>query len=164
MLHASLSDPGTWMPFLGGHRVWMRSLEWLRKLTPETPLGTYEIDGPKWHASVQEYVTLERPACRFESHQDHIDIQYTISGSEYIDWREREGLRPDGPFANDVQFWLSPEESGASLHQIPGRFSIFLPSDAHRPKVADLRPAPVRKVVIKIHRSLFESDMAVARQ
>jgi YhcH/YjgK/YiaL family protein len=163
MLHATLNDPGTWMPLLGRHRVWLRSLDWLKRLTPETPLGTFELDGPRWYASVQEYQTLERPACRFESHEEHIDIQYTISGSEYIDWCERGTLQPDGTFTNDVQFWLPPQEAVTALHQTPGRFAVFLPSDAHRPKVADLQPGPVRKVVIKVHRSLVESEASGVR-
>ena len=158
MLHASLSDPGTWMPILGHHRVWHRSLDWLKRLTPETPLGTYEIDGPKWYASVQTYDTLLREECRFESHEEHIDIQYTIQGGEIIDWIDRGQLEPEGPFANDVQFWKTPADSVsyASLHQLPGRFAVFLPADAHRPKVRDPQSASVRKVVIKIHRSLIE--------
>ncbi len=163
MLHATLNDPGTWMPFLGGHRVWLRSLDWLRRLTPETPLGTYEIDGPRWHASVQEYQTLDRSACRFESHREHIDIQYTISGSEFIDWHDREGLAPDGPFTKDVQFWQPPQDAGSTLHQTPGRFAVFLPSDAHRPKVADRQPGLIRKVVVKIHRSLVDLEAPGAR-
>jgi biofilm protein TabA len=157
MLHATLSDPGTWMPLLGHHRVWNRSLEWLKGLTPETPLGTYHIDGPKWYASVQTYETLPSSECRFESHEEHIDIQYTIVGSEVIDWIERASLQPDGPFANDVQFWQAPEESKVShVTNEAGRFSVFFPSDAHRPKGRDPRFPDVRKVVIKIHRSLLE--------
>jgi len=159
MLHATLSDPGTWMPLLGHHRVWNRSMEWLKGLTPETPLGNYHIDGPKWYASVQTYQTVDRAAARFESHEEYIDIQYTIQGSEIIDWMDRGQLEADGPFGNDVQFWKAPSDSAsfASLHQLPGRFAVFLPPDAHRPKVRDPHSASVRKVVIKIHRSFLES-------
>jgi biofilm protein TabA len=156
MLHASLHDSDTWKPFLNGHRVWYRSLEWLKALTPETPLGTYHIDGPKWYASVQTYDTIDRAVARFESHEEYIDIQYTIVGSEVIDWIDRSQLQPDGPFANDVQFWLPPDETRVTrLTQEAGRFSIFFPADAHRPKVRDPRFPAVRKVVVKIHRSLL---------
>ena len=156
MLHATLNDPGTWMTLLGHHQVWLRSLDWLQKLTPETPLGTYEISGAKWFAMVQTYETLQRDSCRFESHEEHIDIQYTISGSEVIDWVDRGMLQADGVFANDVQFWLPPLNGAySSLLQSPGRLAIFLPSDAHRPKVNNPQNVNIRKVVIKIHRSLI---------
>lgn len=149
MLHASLNSPGTWAPFLQSHPVWPLCLDWLRTLTPQTPLGTHELDGPSLHASVQEYTTQARELCRFESHREHIDIQYTIAGIETIDWIDREVLRPDGPFGNDVQFWHSAD-GHTPLTQSAGRFCVFFPSDAHRPKVAHGSPAPIRKVVIKI--------------
>ena len=149
MIHASLASPGTWSPFLRSNPVWTRCLEWLGTLTPQTPLGTHELDGPTLHASVQEYTSQARELCRFESHREHIDIQYTISGIETIDWIDREALQPDGPFGNDVQFW-HPSGDYTPLTQAAGRFSIFFPSDAHRPKVAHGGAAPIRKVVIKI--------------
>jgi YhcH/YjgK/YiaL family protein len=112
-------------------------------------LGTYELEGPTLHASVQEYTTQERQSCRLESHREHIDIQYTIAGFETIDWIPREALSPEGPFGNDVQFWF-PATDYTPITQSVGRFSIFFPSDAHRPKVIHGQPTLIRKVVIKI--------------
>lgn len=149
MLHASLGSQETWSPFLRSSPVWTRCLDWLKTLTPETPLGNHELDGPSLYASVQEYTTQGRELCRFESHREHIDIQYTIAGIETIDWIPREALSPDGPFGNDVQFW-HPAADYTPITQAAGRFSIFFPGDAHRPKVIHGQPAHVRKVVIKI--------------
>jgi YhcH/YjgK/YiaL family protein len=87
--------------------------------------------------------------CRFESHREHIDIQYTIAGIETIDWIPRDALSPDGPFGNDVQFW-HPTDDYTPITQAAGRFSIFFPSDAHRPKVIHGQAIRIRKVVIKI--------------
>jgi len=149
MLHATLNSPETWSPFLRSNPVWVLCVDWLRTLRHDTPLGTYELDGPTLHASVQEYTTQARELCRFESHRAHIDIQYTIGGIETIDWVERDALSPDGPFGNDVQFW-HPAAGYTPLTQAPGRFSIFFPSDAHRPKVIHGQAGIIRKVVIKI--------------
>lgn len=157
MLQGKLSDTGTYDTLLSASPAWSRALEWLRTVTPATPLGTHELDGARMFASVQEYQTQARSACRFESHRDHVDIQYTIVGRETIDWIDRGCLAEEGPFENDVQFWKPPESGFSALDQSEGRFSIFFPADAHRPKVAVDAPAHIRKVVVKIHRSLLGS-------
>ena len=155
MLHGSLLDASTHSPFLG-HPTWQKAIAWLQAMPANIALGTHELEGEKMFASVQSYETQAREACRFESHQAHIDIQYTISGAELIDWCLRGLLRPDGGFANDVQFWFPPEGGYTSLLQSAGRFSIFFPEDAHRPKVQVGKTGLVTKVVIKIHRSLLD--------
>jgi hypothetical protein len=39
----------------------------------------------------------------------------------------------------------------------PGNFAIFFPREGHAPCIAcGENPAPVRKVVLKLHKSLFE--------
>ncbi len=148
MLHGFLADPGTYDP-LPTHPTWNRALEWLRVLPADIALGHYELAGPEMFASVQEYDTVDRAVARFESHREHVDLQYTIRGTEGIDWCPRSELEPTGPFANDVQFWLPPPAPWVTLVQSPGRFAVFYPSDAHRPKVS-LGFGPVRKLVIKI--------------
>ena len=153
MLHGFLADPGTYNTLLV-HPVWGRALEWLRVLPADIALGKHAIIGEDMYATVQEYDTVAREAARFESHREHVDLQYTISGTEGIDWCPRGELEPDGPFANDVQFWLPPATPLVTLIQSPGRFSVFYPSDAHRPKV-DVGGGRVRKLVIKVHLKLL---------
>jgi YhcH/YjgK/YiaL family protein len=154
MLHALLDEPESYEPWMA-HPVWRKATGWLRALDPSIPLGRHELQGDKMFALVQTYDTVQREAARFESHREHIDIQCTLSGEEAIDWHPRGGLSPDGPFENDVQFWLPPSTPYATLIHSPRRFSVFLPPDAHRPKVRAAAPSVV-KLVIKIHVSLFE--------
>lgn len=153
MLHASLHEPDSYEPFLG-HPTWRRALDWLRALPSDIALGRHDILGPEMFASVQEYDTVDRTSGRFESHREHVDLQYTLAGVEGIDWCPRSELLPDGPFADDVQFWLPPTTRFATIVNSPGRFAIFYPGDAHRPKV-DAGPSPVRKLVIKVHLRLL---------
>ena len=150
MLHASLHSPETYEPFLKKHPVWTRCLEWLKTLTPETPLGRYELEKDLIFGMVQAYTTLPREQCRFESHREYVDLQYTIQGEEIIDWIDRDSLFPESHFENDVQFWKSPEGPCTALLQTPGRLAIFYPADAHRPKVTARDAGVVKKVVIKI--------------
>lgn len=153
MLHASLSDPGTYESLLV-HPVWRQALGWLRALPADIPTGKHEILGKEMFASVMEYDTVSRDAARFESHREHVDLQYAISGTEGIDWCPRAELVPDGPFGDDVQFWLPPATPITTLESSPGRFSVFYPSDAHRPKVR-IQSVHVRKLVIKVHLKLL---------
>lgn len=153
MLHASLADPGTFETMLV-HPVWSTAIGWLRALPTDIPTGKHEIIGKDMFASVMEYDTVPREAARFESHREHVDLQYTIGGTEGIDWCPRRELQPDGPFADDVQFWNPPAGPFTTIIACPGRFCVFYPDDAHRPKVR-IVPGHVRKLVIKVHTRLL---------
>ena len=52
----------------------------------------------------------------------------------------------------DIQFFRG---EGLSLDCRKGMFAVFFPEDAHQPCVAPAEPAKIRKVVVKIHRSLL---------
>ncbi len=153
MLHGSLSHSQTFVG-LERHPVWRETLAWLRAMSPDIALGEYELRGRDQYVSVQEYSTMSVEATRFESHQHFVDLQYTIRGAEAVDWLPRSELVADGPFANDVQFWQAPSGQLTRLVQSAGRFAIFYPEDAHRPKVAVPGFPSVRKLVIKTALSL----------
>jgi YhcH/YjgK/YiaL family protein len=154
MLHGHLDEPESYA-LLAAHPVWDRVFQWLRGLPADAALGHHEIQGEQIYVSIQEYSTLARYEARFESHERYVDLQYTLSGLEGIDWAPRSSLKPDGPFANDVQFWLPPSEPVTTLCQCPRRFAVFYPSDAHRPKVRLGSKDHVRKLVVKIEKELL---------
>ena len=52
----------------------------------------------------------------------------------------------------DIQLFRG---EGLSLDCRKGMFAVFFPEDAHQPCVAPAEPAKIRKVVVKIHRSLL---------
>lgn len=153
MIHGYLPEPGTYVG-LERHPVWKSALDWLRALPADIAPGEYELRGRNQYVSVQEYGTLPAAEARFESHQHYVDLQYTLQGAEAIDWLPRHGLIPDGPFAYDVQFWLPPTQPLSRLVQTAGRFAIFFPDDAHRPKISVPGHPGVRKLVIKTAVSL----------
>ena len=136
MLHGILTDPTTCEP-LALHPTWRLALAWLKSLPGDIPIGRHNLLGESMFALVQEYETLPEDQCRFESHREHVDLQYTISGRERIDWAPRSCLQPDGAFEveKDYGFWLPPPGPVTSLLNSRGRFAIFHPEDAHRPKV-----------------------------
>ncbi|MEN6296343.1 MAG: YhcH/YjgK/YiaL family protein [Rectinema sp.] len=114
--------------------------------------GKYPIQDDDVFALVQEYVTKEQSACRFESHRKYIDIQMLISGEEIIEALSLDSLKVVEPYKSDIEFFALPEDKKAhALSMSPGQIAIFFPEDAHRPcmKVGDSAES-VKKIVVKV--------------
>ena len=110
--------------------------------------GKYEIEGEKLFFSLQSYESKEKNDCP-ESHKKYIDIQYLLRGEELIgvgalsDMTEEVSANPEG----DIWFHHGPL-SDVKIGN--GYFAVFFPQDAHAPCIAVEKPAPVRKVVVKV--------------
>lgn len=154
MIHGRLQDADSERFILSGP-VWAEALDWLREEASNAREGRHELSGSDVVAMVMEYETFARSAARFESHREFVDIQCTLDGDEEIDWSPLEGLVPDGPFEQDLQFWVPPASGWSTLCQSAGRFAVFFPGDAHRPKVHH-STGRVRKVVIKVRARLLD--------
>jgi YhcH/YjgK/YiaL family protein len=114
--------------------------------------GKYQIRGDEVFALVQEYVTKEHSACRFEAHRRYIDIQMLISGKETIEVVPVDSLSVIEPYKPDIEFFACPEAWGAhALAMTAGQCVILFPEDAHRPcmNVGGVAE-PVRKLVVKV--------------
>jgi YhcH/YjgK/YiaL family protein len=156
MIHGRLQDADSERFILRGP-VWAKALDWLRDEAPDAKIGRHPLLGEDVVAIVMEYETMARRDARFESHREFVDVQYTLDGDEEIDWSPLDGLVPDGPFEQDLQFWLPPASGWSTLCQPVGRFAVFFPGDAHRPKIRR-SVTLIRKVVIKIRARLLELD------
>lgn len=148
MIHGYLPLKKTYCG-IEAHSVWRSAFEWLNAMPKDIAVGEYPLRGRDQFVSVQEYATVPPNEARFESHRAYVDLQYTISGAEAIDWIPRDVLVENGAFENDVQFWMPPKDGFSRIIQWPGRFSIFYPEDAHRPKLAVGNEPKVKKLVIK---------------
>ena len=129
-----------------------KSLDWLRNLPDEPAEGRYELDATTGlYAMVMSYETVDPEQSRFESHQKFVDLQYTISGREGIEWAHVSDLKTDGSYADDMdlQFYL-PSTPSAMVQNLPGYFSVYCTMDAHRPKIRLGKCASVFKAVVKI--------------
>ena len=118
----------------------------------ETSLGDYPLPGfPDALVKVMKYGTKGLAECRFETHREHVDLQYTIAGGEMIAWLPSRELESDGGFDEDkdLQFYL-PKSSQTIVRKNAGRFSVYYPEDAHRPQIADGEYPWVFKAVIKL--------------
>lgn len=112
------------------------------------PPGTYEIDGRRVYAMVQEYQTKQAAEGKWEAHRKYIDVQYVVSGRERFGYAPA-GRMTAGPY--DAQSDLErPNGDGAFGELRSGEFILLWPGEAHMPGMAIEAPAPVRKVVVKI--------------
>jgi len=111
--------------------------------------GTYEIEGRDIYAIISSYNTKPREEGKFEAHRVYYDLQYMITGSEYIGYAPKNGhdiITPYNP-DKDVSFF-SGDITFMQMKQ--GMFAIFYPEDLHMPGILINEPAPVKKLVIKI--------------
>ncbi|MDF2963966.1 MAG: hypothetical protein K0S39_5701 [Paenibacillus sp.] len=108
-------------------------------------------------ALLQEPTTLAWEKQRPESHQTYTDIQYLIAGEEIIRVAPLtdEAVISEEDFAKrDIAFYSKiAEETAVQLR--PGSFTVFYPGDIHRPVCSVRQDQQIRKVVIKIHKSLL---------
>lgn len=134
------------------HPEFRAVFEALKAYTEDTPAEKNVIDGEKAFINYSSYVNKDAGECKFESHKKYIDIQFVVSGREFIDVCAADGLtytenRLD---EGDIAFFETPEKfSTADLGA--GDFVILFPGEAHRPLVApDGVPTKTFKAVAKI--------------
>jgi YhcH/YjgK/YiaL family protein len=117
----------------------------LKKFEP----GTFEIDGKEIFAMFSAYETHPVDELKWEAHKKYLDIQVLIEGDEKMGfaplWSVKEVISYNE--AKDIAFYTG---SGDFVTLGVGQFVIFMPQDAHQPCIQKDRPAPVKKVVIKL--------------
>lgn len=135
-----------------GHAL-AKAIEWLEAGGWEhLSDGKYEILGNQIYALVSHYNSKLPQEARFETHRNYIDIQLVVSGSEFLEVRNAQGLSVSEPYKPDIEFYSTP--SARTCHEMllePGVALILYPEDAHRPGIAiDGVPKPVHKLVVKV--------------
>lgn len=156
MIYGKLTDFETLIPGKISPAV-ACSIQWLRELPSAPDCGRYELDEKTGlYAMIMRYDTVMPEESRYESHRNVVDLQYTLSGGEGIEWSHTSDLVADGGYdaERDLQFYL-PGEPAAFVKNLPGYFSIYVPSDAHRPKIKLPGHGDVFKAVVKIPLSRF---------
>lgn len=156
MFSAHLKNMTLWAPVLQ-HDVFRESLAWLKENATTAEIGNYALGQPGWYANAHGYETLLEKECLWENHRHTIDIQYLLSGCEGIRWDDVKQLGEPCRYVEDQdreEFEVS--RGGSSLLVMPpGMFAIFLPGEAHCPKIALNESETLRKVVVKIPMSLL---------
>ena len=112
--------------------------------------GRYDIDGDNVFALVQEYKTISREEAKWECHQNYIDIQFIVEGTEQIGFGSTDKMEVMTQYNSEMDIaFLKGEGDYATLTK--GCFGVYFPQDAHKPKVTPGNVSgQVKKVVVKI--------------
>jgi len=131
------------------HRGFAKAFEFL--LRPDLkalPVGEYEIEGERVYAIVSRDPGRKKEDALLETHEEYIDIQLVLAGTDDMGWRPRSLCKqPSGEYDHhsDVQFFT--DEPAAWLSVESGAFAIFFPEDAHMPLISS---GQLHKIVVKI--------------
>ena len=97
--------------------------------------GRYNVRGEQIYAMVQRYHTKGRDAGKWEAHRKYIDVQYVVSGAEFMGVGNTAAMTVTEAYdaAKDAAFLAGPGD----FVTLPARsFAILMPQDAHMPGVA----------------------------
>jgi YhcH/YjgK/YiaL family protein len=143
LAHASL--------YAGIHPQFKTAFAFLSRpcLESATDGKTVLAEPDKVFANIQTYMTKPLEGGSMEAHKKYIDVQYIVSGEEWIGWAPFGGQKVVTPFdaGKDIGFY-SGETS--LLHLRAGMFAIFFPQDAHMPCRFIKTACEVKKIVVKV--------------
>lgn len=140
------------VPGLSSHHVWIAAFTWIEAHATTAKEGWHDLGIDDVRLRVMTYDTKTREEAKYEAHRKTIDIQYTIDGAEGIEFTTTESLSPRETYnpEKDVQIFETPKMSEGRVENVPGRFSIFYPEDAHLPQLHVPKYGRVKKLVVKI--------------
>lgn len=112
------------------------------------PDGRIDIDGDRLFANVMSYSPKDKNDLP-ESHQQYIDLQYLISGTELVGVAPLSDMTGIAKANPQGDIWLHTGET-EKITLGKGRFMLLFPQDAHAPGIADGTCTQCRKCVVKI--------------
>lgn len=132
------------------HPLFAKAFEFINQTDLDNaPDGKSDIsEGLKAIFSNKPGVTAEASVAKFECHNEHIDIQLCIKGTETIGWKPREKcVTENGGYYPDKDVQLYNEQPDMYFQLTGGQFAIFFPEDVHAPMIGD---GEIKKLVIKV--------------
>ena len=158
MIYDSLKD---WRRYVPRNKAseFCQAIEFLRGFTPDTENGKHVLIEGLIYANVQEYTPKSISESVVEYHKEFVDLQTLLTGTENIYYCPTAGLKEKATYDADGDYGLyefdAAQATACKLE--PGNFAIFFPEEGHAPCIQCCDdPMPVKKVVLKLHRSLFE--------
>ena len=115
--------------------------------------GRYEIDGDRVYCLIQRYTSRPPEKCNLEAHRNYIDVQFIVSGEEFIRLARPDDLEVCQSYdsATDKALFV-PRTGMTALRLGAGSFGVFFPHDAHMSCLQVDGPAEVHKIVVKVRR------------
>jgi len=114
----------------------------------QLPDGRHEIDGDRLFAIVSRDQGRGREKSLLEAHRRYIDIQFVISGEDFIGWLPiADCQRVSSPYDAEKDMELFFDRPATWLAVSSGGFAVFYPEDAHAPLATR---GPIHKAVVKV--------------
>ncbi|MGE4354510.1 MAG: YhcH/YjgK/YiaL family protein [Oscillospiraceae bacterium] len=117
------------------------------------PAGVYStmIGGEQTPFKVKRYDSRPIGDCKFEKHENCIDLQYIVSGKEYFGYAPfGDDLVRCGDNLSDDCVYYEDTASRVTLEE--GMFAMALTGDVHMPELRiGEKSVPVVKAIVKIH-------------
>lgn len=85
----------------------------------------------------------------YEAHRDFHDLQYAISGGEYIDVLPLEFAKDSTGYKPDIEFFTSQTAQATRVALTEGTFVFLDPEDTHKPCIK-MDSNKIKKAVFKI--------------
>ena len=154
MLHGQFNDISTYGAYLT-NPVWNTAFTWIRLKGITLNDGEYEIQGKDIYASVMSAKTSPYADGLYEVHSEYIDIHFCLSGGEIIAYAPQgELIEKELNKEKDYQLFYPSEKYSTCLLQ-QYSFAVFFPKELHMPKLQDGVNTDVKKIVIKIRKSIL---------
>lgn len=114
---------------------------------------SYTLDGERLFMNVMTLTTQPPQEKKAELHRAYIDIQLLLEGCETVHYGIAESARELEEWHPEQDYQLcNAIHNAQTLTLEPGMFAIFMPGEPHKPGCHDWLRAPLKKVVIKLHR------------
>lgn len=131
------------------HPLFEKAFQFLQ-LTDLTalPIGQQAIEGKDLFAIISEGSGVSEHDAKLEVHRKYIDIQYIISGTDHMGWKDLAQCEaPNIPYTEERDAAFFPDKIKNWFDVPAGSFTVFYPDDAHAAMATEDN---VRKVVLKI--------------
>ena len=158
MIYDFLSE---WRRYIPRHKFseFCQAIEFLRTFTPDAEEGKHVLMEDLIYVNVQEYTPKDISEGMIEYHKEFIDIQTVLYGEENLYYEPISDLTETIPYDAEKDYGMYKFEPAAAtaLKLEPGNFVMLFPGEGHMPCIAATEnPAKVKKLVVKIHKSIFE--------
>jgi YhcH/YjgK/YiaL family protein len=136
--------------YYGNNDRLYRALKWLQATDFNTLQdGRITIDGNEIYANISTGSTKPEMQTKIELHTKYIDIQYVITGEEYIGILPKERLGTE--ISRDEEKDHYGFEGKSDLILVPqGFFMVLYPQEGHAPRIMKEKQASTRKAIVKV--------------
>ncbi|MFP8733650.1 YhcH/YjgK/YiaL family protein [Klebsiella aerogenes] len=119
--------------------------------------GRFQPGDGDWYCTIGTAQTQAAEQRHTEYHLQWADIQVILAGEEIIHAGTLYSGQPDDEQRKPDLFISQQTPHSVTLHLRVGDFAVFLPGEPHQALCVVTSPAPVRKAVFKVPRSMLEA-------